>query len=204
MALKTKRCPKCGWEYAFSNPLKRCRFCNTPIREGICSKCGNPSDNIEIQTGLCLDCYRPVSRNKSKRAYNAQSAAVKEDFNEWLALIRKVPKNYPTITEAQWLEVCAYFDGCALCKSEHINTRGFFIAFKFGGRYCAWNVIPLCEDCAKKFRALQNPFRVMHRRLGEPGGGSDRVSEHWHNSEKRLQKIIAYLRPRLEEAANDK
>ena len=81
-------------------------------------------------------------------------------FNEWRDLILKIPKNYPTLTEAQWMEAVKYFNGCAICGSESIDTRGYFIPFKSGGRYCDWNVIPMCEKCATNAKTTPGYFLV--------------------------------------------
>ena len=85
---------------------------------------------------------------------------LEEQYNAWLTRIRAVPKNYPTLTEAQWMKVCRHFNGCAKCGDENIDARGFFISFKNGGRYCDWNIIPLCSKCAADWSLDLNPFRL--------------------------------------------
>jgi hypothetical protein len=79
-------------------------------------------------------------------------------FEEWRAKVMKVPKSYPTLTEDQWLAAVKYFNGCALCESETVDTRWYFIPFKLGGRYCDWNIIPVCDKCATKVRVNPNYF----------------------------------------------
>lgn len=78
----------------------------------------------------------------------------------WIDKITMVPKTYPTLTEKQWLDACCYFGGCAKCGSETIEARGFFIPFELGGRYCDWNVVPLCDVCANELQKCKNPFRL--------------------------------------------
>lgn len=82
----------------------------------------------------------------------------REIYNEWIESIRKIPKNYPTLTEEQWMEAVKHFGGCALCKDESIDARGYFIPFKLGGRYCDWNIIPVCAECATTARRNPNYF----------------------------------------------
>lgn len=135
--------------------------------------------------------------------YAKQSSKAEEALAEWMSLVNKIPADYHTLTNDEWLEACAFFDGCAMCDNPHINTRGFFLLFKAGGKYSKWNIIPLCEDCARKHRTYTNPFRAMHRRFGQ-AGNIEKAMEHYYNSDRRLNKILAYLRPRLEDAANDR
>lgn len=87
-----------------------------------------------------------------------------EQYNEWLKRIAAVPKNYPTLTEEQWMKACRHFNGCAKCGDENIEARGFFISFKNGGRYCDWNIIPLCSRCAADWNIAKNPFRLAWSR----------------------------------------
>lgn len=70
----------------------------------------------------------------------------------------KVPQSYPKLTEEQWIKAVKHFGGCALCKSESVDARWYFIPFQEGGRYCAFNVIPVCEKCAHKTRVNTNYF----------------------------------------------
>jgi hypothetical protein len=80
-------------------------------------------------------------------------------YAEWKSRIAEVPKDYPPLTEEQWMEVVKHFNGCAMCGSEDISTRGYFVPFKEGGRYCDWNIIPLCEKCATTIKYKPNPFK---------------------------------------------
>lgn len=201
MASRTKTCKKCGWVYPYDIVRTRCAFCKTDFTEGLCVRCGTDTDDLRI--GLCPECSTKSRKAAARRLYDKSVAAVQNEFDNWMDLVKRIPADYPTLTNEQWIEACVYFDGCALCKSSHINTRGFFIPFRVGGRYSKWNVIPLCEDCAKRYTSVDNPFRSMHRSLGKQTHRGN-ISEHWHNSEKRLQKIVDYLRPRLEEAANER
>lgn len=201
MASQTKRCKGCGWEYPMSSPLHKCRFCGTVFTEGLCGRCGKYSDKLRKCGRLvCPDCMKLCV----KEWYDGQSKQAEDALKDWMSLVNKIPTGYHTLTNAEWLEACAFFDGCAMCDNPHINTRGFFLPFKTGGRYSRWNVIPLCEDCAKKYGNYTNPFRAFHKRLGQNRMSIDKAMEHYYNADRRLNKIVSYLRPRLEDAANDR
>lgn len=113
----------------------------------------------------------------------------------WIAKVQAVPKDYPTLTEAQWLEACQHFDGCARCHNKDIDARGFFIGTKLGGRYCDWNVIPLCEKCASNWDLEQSVFRNAESR--DRNNGTTEYSEC-------LAKIVDYLGGKLDDATRSK
>ena len=62
------------------------------------------------------------------------------------------------------MRACRHFNGCAKCGDETIDARGFFISFKNGGRYCDWNIIPLCSKCAADWSLDKNPFKLAMTR----------------------------------------
>lgn len=115
-----------------------------------------------------------------------------DDFNVWLEKIKAVPKEYPTLTEQQWLDACKFFDGCARCDSHDVDTRGFFVGASLGGRYCDWNVIPLCEKCASTWKLDANAFKYIYMKSKKRTS-----SGYFYN----LQKIIEYLGGKLDNAA---
>ena len=124
-------------------------------------------------------------------------------FDQWLEKVKQVPKDYPTLTEAQWLEACSFFNGCARCASEEIDTRGFFIGRELGGRYCDWNVIPLCTKCAKMWRLDKSMFvYAFHKDIVKgdkryrPLGANDST----HEFRDSLEKLVSYLEVRLNNA----
>lgn len=124
-------------------------------------------------------------------------------FDEWLEKVKQVPKDYPTLTEAQWLEACRFFNGCARCASEEIDTRGFFVGRELGGRYCDWNVIPLCAKCAKMWRLDKSMFLYAYHKDSvksdkryRPLGTSDSTREFRDS----LEKLVSYLEVRLNNA----
>lgn len=138
------------------DPTTHCPICKTRFTVGICTKCGRPVEYYRANRRVCRECYdTKVRQPDAMKKVKQRREAI---FDEWLDKVARVPKNYPTLTEAQWLEAVKHFGCCAMCGSEHIDTRGYFIPFKLGGRYCDWNVIPICEKCAFQFRKNPNFF----------------------------------------------
>lgn len=119
-------------------------------------------------------------------------AKLDKAYNDWMDKVKRVPAKYPTLTEKQWMEACRYFDGCARCHSKDIDSRGFFIGFEVGGRYCDWNIIPLCERCSKTWALNKNPFLNAERR--------DRLERSDYEYRENLYNIIEYLGGKLDDA----
>jgi hypothetical protein len=174
------------------------------LATGICERCGEESTELN-ERGLCPTCNKKRRVEAEMVLYNKNINITDTQFKDWLDKIKRVPKDYPTLTQEQWLAACKHFDGCAMCDSESIDARGFFIEFKEGGRYCDWNVIPMCDICVSNHKIRTNPFKMMHHRLGiKPKSSKETNLEFAHNSPKRLKKIVDYLQPILEDAINDK
>ena len=152
--MDTKTCSKCGWVVAMRDPSNYCPVCGTAFEYRICSMCGKVY-KMWARRSVCKECYRKYVDVGNGKAMIARRRAV---YAEWLEKVRKVPTDYPKLTEEQWMEAVRHFNGCALCKNESVDTRGYFIPFKDGGRYCDWNVIPLCSDCALTLKTNLNWF----------------------------------------------
>ena len=177
--MRTKVCKKCGWVLAIQDPTRYCPICKTRFYEGICTKCKQPVEYYRDRL-VCRKCYDTVVRRPDEQQRVKQRRA--QIYKEWLARIAKVPKTYPTLTEDQWLKACKYFGGCAFCGAESIDSRGYFVPFSEGGRYCDWNMLPLCERCATATRLQPNAFASGCR-------------------PKRLVEIINYLEDKLNAAS---
>lgn len=191
--MNTKTCKHCGWVYPITQPGVACRICREPFEVVVCRMCGNvvSGDARVKSTNLCKACFNSINRISSPKSVAKRRAALDSRFDAWLTKVRAVPKNYPTLTEEQWLAACRYFDGCARCHSDVIDTRGFFIGATLGGRYCDWNVIPLCERCAKQWNLDKSVFNYALTR-----DHTERTTEYRDC----LEKIIEYLEVRLDAA----
>ena len=206
--MSTKTCKGCGWVYPITQPGTKCKFCGTPFELILCPKCGEvkPASHMRLERGLpatpCLECFRPVIRAGVARFRALEHERMTDRFNSWLKRVKAVPANYPTLTEYQWLEACRFFDGCARCHTKDIDTRGFFISRALGGRYCDWNVIPLCERCAVTWDLNKNVFLYTLNKDYAKSSSRSKYKGH-STTEFRdcLEKIIEYLEVRLDKAA---
>lgn len=154
--MATKTCKKCGWEIDRNNKLRSCPVCHTKYDEGYCSICGAYCTGDDyVKNAYCRECYNEVYGAPTRKRQHAQAKQENiSSYNQWLNKITNVPASYPTLTEEQWIAACAHFNGCAICGDIDISARGYFIPFKDGGRYCDWNIIPMCEACSIRWQAV--------------------------------------------------
>ena len=154
--MPSRVCKKCGWEVDRKSTLRSCPVCSTKYDEGYCAICGAYCTGKDyMKYAYCRDCYNEVYGAPTRtRQYKEGVEATRNAFEDWMNKIAKVPTTYPTLTEEQWLEVCRHFGGCAICGDIDISARAFFIPFKDGGRYCDWNIIPMCEACSIKWQTF--------------------------------------------------
>ena len=186
--MNTKKCSKCGWVYPVMWPGRRCRFCQEPFKDGLCSCCGNYSE--KLHNGICQQCHTIMHRAWRKgRVDNAEVA-----YKKWLDKIKDLPYPSPTLTEEQWMEACRHFGGCAYCGDATIDARSMFIQFKDGGRYCAWNIIPACERCETARKSSTNPFLRMDNSYHR---GSEHAARKYGHTLENLNKIVDYLQERM-------
>lgn len=157
--------------YPVDTPYTTCKFCGTPFTEGVCKVCGKYSNEMVPRTSLCKDCfnkrrrlygqYRVRTTDQNIAHYRRLCKEADERFAAWTKQLKSIKTH--ALTEEEWLAACKYFGGCALCDSESIDARGYFIDFKDGGRYNACNVIPLCEKCATELKYQHNPFKRLNQ-----------------------------------------
>lgn len=179
----------------------------------LCSKCGLDLPVSVCDTRQeCQDCaiqkarikYRNVSPEKAlqrqqfKHDYNKYSVMRSEvQLEVWQQWIEEVPKDYHALTEEEWQRALQYFDHkCAFCQINKFTRRGMFLTTDQGGRYCEWNVVPVCEVCVSRPRS-KNPFRFMNRVYT----GTESVAHQRRYSMKKLEHIVKYLEPLLLVAA---
>jgi hypothetical protein len=128
--------------------------------------------------------------------YERMQERLERKLVEWKKKVSRY-NNMHTLTEAEWLEACKHFNGCALCGSESIDARGYFITFKDGGKYNACNVIPICNECATRQRLQSNPFVFMHDRKKIGKQYSHEVSSA------NLKDIVDYFKAVMERNKNE-
>lgn len=201
--MNTKTCKRCGWVYPITQPGNKCLICGERFDIFICKDCGRPFESNDRSGYTCPECYKKRLSGESAKKTARMKKRMRDRFDRWLEKVRLVPKDYPTLTEEQWLEACKFFNGCARCASDEIDTRGFFIGRELGGRYCDWNVIPLCTRCAKMWRLDKSMFvyafhkdSVKKDKRYRPLGASDNKREFRDS----LEKLVSYLEVRLDNA----
>lgn len=187
--MNIKKCKKCGWEYPATSNIRKCRFCGELFTVGYCSKCGQWKENLRINR--CQECETQSNKEWHQRHKNG----VETRFKDWLEKIKQIPTPYITLTEEQWMQACKHFEGCAYCGSSDISARSMFIAFKDGGRYCAWNIIPSCEICETARKSTSNPFKLMNNKLGRTKA---HTAVKFGYDLNKLQKIVDYLQTKME------
>lgn len=204
-----KTCTKCGWNYPAAVPRHTCRYCKEVFTEGVCNVCGAYYWNYKSYNGKCKICnseYRKGAYSKYKDAYDRahatyintkkQEADIK--YTKWLEQLVEANELCGYLSEDEWLKAVNHFGGCAYCGKEDIDARGFFIAFKNGGRYNRLNVIPICDSCAtwNYSYAATNPFKSLNYAINS----SSLKHKGIHNSG---EAIVDYLQSRINEVLNN-
>ena len=146
------------------DPSPRCPICKTKFEYGICAKCGKYVKFYRDNRLVCKECYDTKTRTPNDNQAKERRRA--EFFKEWCETIGRIPRSYPTLTEEQWLAAVKHFGRCAMCQDERIDARGYFIPFENGGRYCDWNIIPVCDKCAMRMKKDRNFFLAYNRPKG--------------------------------------
>lgn len=189
----TKTCGGCGWVYPSAFNESKCRFCGWKFKERVCAGCG---ELCELYQGrYCRDCYYEHYNysEKHRQAILKLKQKLDDQFNAWVSVLKSLP--FIPLTEEQWLEACRYFGGCALCDTPEIEARAYFIRFEDGGRYTAWNIIPLCEKCATVFKRQTNPFKRFNTWL------NDSLPLYRGVSRDKFNKVVEYLQERMDKHA---
>lgn len=209
----TKTCPKCKWKYDLDYYFNKCPDCKVEFDVKRCKVCKEPKpiDMFHLQNkkgsrdNRCRDCENKRNlkydkdnpdkhRERTQRHRDRRRKRAGELYDEWVKTTN-VP--FKLMSESEWLETCSYFNGCAICGEEHIETREFFIRFQDGGRYAPWNMIPMCGKCATYGCVTGNPFIwAEHSLLNDK---SRRLTAE------RKDKILDYFTSQLEKVlGNDK
>lgn len=189
--MNVRKCTMCGWEYPPTYKRAKCKLCDAVLPNGVCYYCKKFVDLVDgLYCQQCSDYLTAIeldtiaekdyksTKKKAKLLYDGKYVDLQYQY--WLRKVDAVPPNYPTLREDQWLKACMFFKGCAVCRDEEIETRGYFVPFKDNGKYCDWNIIPLCGHCSGDRWRVPNPFKRL----------------------KNINTIVDYLGPKLEEAVN--
>lgn len=115
-----------------------------------CSYCGQRyPDNYKTYTchvcGGLIESYRVTAGRLSARTY-----LINEVWYDWREKMLSAPSR--PCRESDWLEVCAHFNGCAFCGSPDIDHQHLFVSPRYGGKYYAYNVVPICRTCFTDMR----------------------------------------------------
>lgn len=211
--MQFRLCKHCGEDHDFAYRFSKCRKCREYLDEQKCNTCKEIKLNDQFyryKNGKakgyynlrCKSCNVIRSRKFDKenpekrrviaaRHYEKYTKLRAEQFEDWQALTEE---RFKMLTEKQWLEACIHFEGCAICGEEHIEARDFFVPYKDGGRYTAWNVFPVCGKCALHARTNPNPFSFLKV-------GAELAIKLGLNKE-RADKLKAYMKQRLQEEPN--
>lgn len=203
-------CPKCGHVYPNSYTSTKCKFCGTTFDVQICSTCKKLVPTYKFYrrsngylTRRCPECNRKNARDwdnahkeqrlaRVYRFYDKRLIAAEKEMYDWMEKLQRLPPK--VMSEDEWLETCRYFGGCAICGSEYIETRHFFIPFEEGGKYAVWNMIPLCGTCAAGLpKSIGNPFKWFDKYFGN--------AEALGLNEERKNKLVSYLYNKMKEAS---
>lgn len=193
-------CNGCGWEYpSSSTSIRKCKFCKTIMSTQWCTKCKQwlPLSEFKINNGKveyqCKKCHsqkqleyyerNPHMYDKNLRDHIDTNRRRKEDFfSAWIDTLSKLPKINP-LTEAEWLQACKHFRGCALCDETHIEVRSLFISGKHGGKYNKVNVFPACVKCGTRLRRHRSPY----------------ASVRIHTTDDKFNMLVDYLQGKIKE-----
>lgn len=170
----TRTCDKCKWVFPAIYKPNTCQFCKGGIYPRPCSKCRTPI----YKDVRCRECNNErmrdwARRNNDKTRQYARNQRIRkqqpyvESYDNWLERIN-VPA--PQLKEPEWLRACSFFNGCALCAEEAIESRTFFIPYTVGGKYTAWNIFPTCGPCGEAVRERKddNIFLWLYKKKYKP------------------------------------
>ena len=211
----TRKCSKCGTVFPKSFVALKCSICGTPMEKMVCCKCKQILPRSYFTTrksGVykgainrrCTPCSKAMKKKwdddnpDRKRARNTaflerRADKADEDYREMLDALATI--EFKPMSEEQWLKTCSYFEGCAICGNEHIESRKFFLQFEHGGKYAVWNILPMCWDCGKHTAKLTNPFKWIDRYIG--------ATTTYGLTHERRARILEYFKLKIEEAKNE-
>lgn len=188
-------CETCGKQCKVDYKHFRCPYCKDILPMQYCRRCHQfmpmtvfslKYDNRTGKYDIWRECTKCRGKKESARVKEMQQEST-QVAKEWLENL----KDTQLLTDDAWLETCRYFRGCALCDSPDIDARIFLVPYKYGGRYVASNVIPVCTHCFSLINKLNTPFDfMMHEKYTRYKYGFNTLKEP-------LQKVLAYIKRRF-------
>ena len=145
------------------------------IRRETCERCGNvvlppgqrrlreiPTElgSVYLDTGICKDCINasiyvdkfldgdPLSETEAKNLFYKYAADYEKQWRITLAVAPRI-----AMTKEEWQHRCQFFGGCALCGG-YIEVQHKYFPATLNGIYTPWNIIPLCRECAQRYRLV--------------------------------------------------
>lgn len=214
-----RECSACNWKYPPTYPKSHCKFCGGEVigmyitaasltTERTCSTCEKTLPIEQFGKAIvgnrfgyrysCKACEikrfnAPHRKNSDtrkaarQRAYERSRERVEKIYEKWLET-SDLP--FKVLSEKEWLQTCKYFNGCAICGNEIIEARAFFVPFKDGGKYAAWNMIPVCGTCGTESTMKSNPFKWLKGVNAKTLGLTT----------ERAEKIVEYLEQQIARA----
>lgn len=173
-------CSLCGWEYPPTFTGSKCKICQTLLPEQFCTICKRKLslDDFELTPkgikGYCKDCTSKINKEARQKRFELRFNKAKNLYEEWLKKVSHATDQ--RLSETDWQKTCRRFKGCSICGNPHIEIKGFFIPFKDGGKYAAWNIIPLCYDCSLRI-GNRGPFAYFSDLLLNTGNREMALNE---------------------------
>lgn len=153
--------------------VRVCKNCGatTETKRYYCRECGTEFDlwwvaccqkwlpkeqaTKSFECKVCSRARKVAWQKKNRARHSATSSRSINRFNalehaRYSKLVEEQKKRmFKPLSEEQWSKACDYFNGCAIC-AKPIEKRALVVPAKEGGRYCVYNVIPLCVECSTK------------------------------------------------------
>ena len=131
-----------------------------------CSYCGTQYPDV-YRSATCRLCGHELTDSKAEAHYDYMTWYLTQ---LWYAWRRELDCAAPRILkEEDWWDICSYFNGCAVCGQESIDTKAFLVPPMLGGKMYTYNVYPICDECQSALikNRTDNPFTDFYRTFGK-------------------------------------
>lgn len=125
-----------------------------------CSTCGQAYPEA-WGLSTCRICGGLIERDCVAGSIRVKEYMYDEFWYEWREKMLSTPPRF--LTEDDWIDTCAEFNGCALCGFPDVEEKLLVVPTYAGGKLYTFNVIPTCRECALKVRTSQsiNPLKTF-------------------------------------------